>query len=155
MIWLALFILFMYYVWKCCYLDEWNIATLALLDFMFTSEFVERLVLLALIWSVHYINVCIMRLCFEVFKKNQLICYFWKIKIKHKNKHMLFFSVDNYKSSNDALKTDNFWHWKLSQPGYNLKSTEEPFRRKRSGLNSRKMDYCVIFYWKLFFYIVT
>lgn len=115
-IWLALFILFMYYVWKCCYLDEWNIASLVLLDFMFTSEFVEclDLVLLALIWSVHYINVCILRLCFEVFKKNQLICYFWKIKIKHKNKQMLFFSVDNYKSSNDALKTDKFWHWKLS-----------------------------------------
>lgn len=132
MIWLALFILFMYYVWKCCYLDEWNIASLVLLDFMFTSEFVEclDLVLLALIWSVHYINVCILRLCFEVFKKNQLICYFWKIKIKHKNKQMLFFLLLTIiKVLMMHLKLTNFdiesFQWKISQYSISLKFNPE------------------------------
>lgn len=135
MIWLALFILFMYYVWKCCYLDEWNIASLVLLDFMFTSEFVEclLLVLLALIWSVHYINVCILRLCFEVFKKNQLICYFWKIKIKHKNKQMLFFLLLTIiKVLMMHLKLTNFdiesFQWKISQYSISLKFNPEHFR---------------------------
>lgn len=135
MIWLALFILFMYYVWKCCYLDEWNIASLVLLDFMFTSEFVEclDLVLLALIWSVHYINICILRLCFEVFKKNQLICYFWKIKIKHKNKQMLFFFLLTIiKVLMMHLKLTNFdiesFQWKISQYSISLKFNPKRFR---------------------------